>query len=106
MAETAIARTRGGSSPSIPVGRMAHALHFSRFLSRIGAPVERGFQAARLPFHAAAANLIVPTDNTWRFAGLMSRLEGIETLGLEVGLEFDVQGLAGPLWTRILFVPV
>ena len=67
--------------------------------------MERGFQAARLPFHAAAPNLVVPVDSTWRFAGLMSRLEGIETLGLEVGLEFDGQGLAGPLWTRLLSAP-
>lgn len=74
---------------SIPLHRVAVVRPFAHFLADIGAPIERGFQRAGLPF-AALENLnnYVPSQRFWAFVGDMARSEGIEDLGFRVGLQF------------------
>jgi AraC-like DNA-binding protein len=74
---------------AIPLHRVAVVLPFTRFLADIGAPVERGFRLAGLPFAALDdLNNYVPTRKFWTFVGHMSRIEGIEDLGFRVGLKY------------------
>ena len=74
---------------SIPLHRVAVVRPFAHFLADLGAPVERGFQRAGLPFAALEnVNNYVPSQRCWAFVGDMARSEGIEDLGFRVGLQF------------------
>lgn len=89
----------------IPVGRRAHANAYVQFLEGIGVPVERGLEAARLPVEQTHGEAIVTVDAIWTFADLMSRREGIEDLGVEVGLAIQDRALQGSLRDLIVSAP-
>jgi AraC-like DNA-binding protein len=74
---------------AIALHRIAIILPFAHFLSDIGAPVERGFRQAGLPFAALDnVNDYVPSQRFWAFVGNMARSEGIDDLGFRVGQKY------------------
>ena len=71
---------------TIPVHRVAIVRPFARFLADVGAPVEREFQQAGMPFLALEnLNNYVPSHRFWAFLVNAARIEGIEDLGFRVG---------------------
>lgn len=90
------------STESIPVHRVAVVRPFTRFLADVGAPVERGFRLAGLPWHALEnANNYVPSHHFWKFLIHMARSEGILDLGFRVGEKFGAD-CADPHMTALL----
>ena len=91
---------------AIPLHKIAIVLPFTRFLSEIGAPVERGFRQAKLPFGALEnVKNCVPTHRFWLFVGDMARLEGIEDLGYRVGQRFGLNCIQPGLSTHLCQSP-
>ena len=83
--------------------RVAVVRPFARFLADIGAPVERGFRKAGLPWYALEdVNNYVPSHRFWKFLVCMSRSEGIQDLGFRVGDRFGADG-GDPHMTELLY---
>jgi len=77
--------SRNGTG-SIPSHRVAILRPFARFLTDVGAPVERGFQRACLPYLALEnVDNYVPSQRFYGFLVDMAFREGIEDLGFHVG---------------------
>ena len=87
---------------AIPLHRVAVVRPFAEFLADVGAPVERGFKQAGLPF-AALDNVdnYVPSHRFWAFLVNMARSEGILDLGFRVGHRFGANS-ADPHLTDLL----
>ena len=87
---------------TIPLHRVAVVRPFVQFLESIGAPAEREFLRAGLPYHALDdANNYVPSHRFREFIVRMVHSEGIEDLGFLVGYEFGADN-ADPNMTRML----
>ena len=71
---------------------------------RIGAPVERGLEAAKLPVEQAGGDTLVTVHSLFSFVHSMGRREGIDNLGVEIGLSVQEQGM-GPLRETIALAP-
>ena len=77
------------SMESIPVHRVAVVRPFARFLADIGAPVEREFVQAGLPYCALEnVNNYIPSHRFWAFLVNVAHAEGIRDLGFRVGERF------------------
>jgi len=86
----------------IPLHRVAVIRPFAQFLAGVGAPVERGFQQAGLPFSALDnVNNYVPSHRFWAFLINMAFREGIEDLGFRVGQTYGADS-ADPHLTDLL----
>jgi AraC-like DNA-binding protein len=86
----------------VAVHRMAVVIPFARLLEDIGAPAERGFGQAGLPWDALeSADNYVPSHNFYKFIVRMSRSEGIPDLGFRVGEKFGAD-CADPRMTELL----
>jgi AraC-like DNA-binding protein len=89
-------------SKPIPLHRVAVVRPFARFLANIGAPVEREFRRAGLPYSALdSVDNYVPSHRFWEFLVKMARSEGIEDLGYRVGEQFGAD-CADPKMTALL----
>lgn len=87
---------------SIPLHRMAVVRPFARFLADVGAPVERGFRRAGLPYYAIEdANNYVPSYRFYGFLVDMARTQGIDNLGFHVGHQFGADSV-DPRQTELL----
>jgi AraC-like DNA-binding protein len=75
------------------------------FLDKIGAPVERGLEAARLPVEQGHDDAVVTVESVFDFVDSMSRREGIDNLGVEVGLAVQERAVQGPLRRMIASAP-
>ena len=79
---------------SILLHRVALIHPFAQFLGNIGAPVERGFRQAGLPYCALEnVDNFVPTQRFWSFLVNMSYSQGIKDLGFRVGQRFGADGV-------------
>ena len=77
----------------IPLHRIAVIRPFTRFLTKVGASVERGFSRARLPVCALEdVDNYVPSRGFWAFLIDMARREHMEDLGFRVGMRFGANG--------------
>ena len=93
---------RQGISKPIPLHRVAVVRPFARFLEDIGAPVERGFRQAGLPYSSLEdVDNYIPSHRFWTFLVNMARSEGIEDFGFRVGEQFGA-GSADPKMTALL----
>ena len=90
---------------SIHVTRRAHLNGYLEFLERIGAPVERGLEAAKLPVERTSSDALVTVHSLFSFVHSMSRREGIDNLGVEVGLSVQERAIGGPLRDAIALAP-
>lgn len=71
---------------TIPLVRAAVVLPFVNFLARMGAPTERLLKQANLPGCAFEdSEALIPLTQSFAFAELAARSEGIENLGMLVG---------------------
>lgn len=87
---------------AIPVHRVAVVRPFAQFLANVGAPVEREFQQAGMPFCALEnLNNYVPSHRFWAFVVNAARVEGIEDLGFRVGHKNGANS-ADPKLTNLL----
>jgi len=78
-------RSHAGEN-SIPVHRVAVLRPYELFLKSVGAPVERGFQQAGLPYCALEnVDNYIPSHGFYAFLINMAQREGIEDLGFRVG---------------------
>jgi AraC-like DNA-binding protein len=75
------------------------------FLERIGAPVERGLEAAKLPVEQDHDDAVVTVESIFNFVDFMSRREGIDNLGVEVGLAVQERAVQGALRGTIASAP-
>jgi AraC-like DNA-binding protein len=83
---------------SIPLHRIAVVRSFAQLLTDIGAPVEREFQRAGLPYYALDnVNDYVPSHRFWAFVTNASRHEGIEDFGFRVGQMLGGNGIDAKL---------
>lgn len=90
------------NSDSLPVHRVAVVRPFVNLLADIGAPVERGFQQANLPWNALeSVNNYVPSHCFWKFLISMARSEGLLDLGFRVGDRYGAD-CADPKMTALL----
>jgi AraC-like DNA-binding protein len=70
---------------AVRIGRATTLIPFVRFLSDLGAPVERELEAHRLPVALLQSpESYIPTLNNWGFLDTMARSEGVTDLGLRV----------------------
>ena len=77
---------------SLPLHRVAILQPFVKLLMQIGAPVERGFGQACLPWCALEnANNYVPSHNFYKFIIHMAHSEGIPDLGFRAGEKFGAE---------------
>ncbi|MEA3277474.1 MAG: helix-turn-helix domain-containing protein [Pseudomonadota bacterium] len=91
-----------GRTESIPVHRVAVLRPFAQFLADVGAPVEREFQRAGLPFFALEyLNNYVPSYLFWSFLVNTARNQAIEDLGFRVGRQYGADS-ADPKLTSLL----
>jgi AraC-like DNA-binding protein len=75
---------------------------FALFLAGIGAPVERGFRQARLPYSALEdVNNYVPSHRFWEFLVNMAQSEGTMDLGFRVGERYGADS-PDPHMTELL----
>lgn len=75
---------------------------FTRFLTDVGTPVEKGFRQARLPFYALEdMNNYIPSQRFWTFLVNMAYSQGLEDLGFRVGQMFGAN-CADPKLTSLL----
>lgn len=78
-----------GNVRSLSLHRVAVLRPFAQFLADIGAPVERGFRRAGLPYAALDSfDNYVPSQRYWSFLVIMAQSEGIVDLGFRVGQQF------------------
>ena len=90
------------NSAPIPVHRVAVVRPFTWFLTDIGAPVERHFRQAGLPWCALEnVNNFVPSHRFWKFLITMAHSEGILDLGFHVGDNFGAD-CADPRMTELI----
>jgi len=75
-------------SRSIPVTRRAHLNGYVSFLERIGAPVERGLEAAKLPVEQAGGDTLVTVHSLFSFVHSMGRRAPTLLEGLRVSSRF------------------
>ena len=93
---------RNNSTEAIPVHRVAVLRPFVRLLTDVGAPVERYFRQAGLPWYALEdADNYVPSHGYWKFLACSARAEGILDLGFRVGEKFGAE-CADPHMTELL----
>ena len=86
----------------MPLHRVAVVRPFAEFLAEIGAPVERDFRLARLPYYALeSVDNYVPSQRFWSFLVNTAYSEAIEDLGLRVGQRFGAN-CADPHLTSVL----
>ena len=86
----------------IPLHKVAIVRTFVEVLTDTGAPVERGFREAGLPYSALEdANNYVSSHRFWKFLVNMTRSEGVMDLGFRVGEQFGANG-ADPDMTALL----
>ena len=79
---------------SILLHRVALVRPFAQQLADIGAPVERGFRQAGLPYCALeSVDNFVPSQRFWSFLVNMAYSQGIKDLGFRVGQRFGADGL-------------
>lgn len=90
---------------SIPVTRRAHLNGYVKFLERIGSPVEQALEAAKLPVEETSGSSLVTVHSLFSFVHSMSRREGIDNLGVEVGLSLQERAIGGPLRDAIALAP-
>jgi AraC-like DNA-binding protein len=82
--------------------RVAVVRPFAQLLTRIGAPVERYFRQAGLPFAALEdADNYVPSERFLAFVVNAAQREGIEALGFRVGQEHGAN-CADPRFSKVL----
>ena len=94
--------TTSTDTKSIPVHRVALVLPFTQFLANVGAPVERSFRQACLPWQALQdADNYIPSHGYWKFLACSARAEGIPDLGFRVGEKFGAE-CADPHMTELL----
>lgn len=87
---------------SIPLHRVAVVRPFAQQLEDIGAPVERGFRLAGLPYYTLEnVDNFVPSQRFWSFLVNMAYSQGIEDLGFRVGRRFGAN-CADPHLTSLL----
>ena len=87
---------------SVPLHRVAVVRPFAQLLESIGAPVERGFRQAGLPYCALeSVDNYVPSQRFWSFLVNMAYSQGIKDLGFRVGLRFGAN-CADPHLTELL----
>ena len=91
--------------PTIPVSRRAHLNGYVHVLERIGAPVERGLEAARLPIEQTGDDTVVTVQSIFDFVHHMSGREGIDNLGVEVGLAVRGRAAQGSLLGMVASAP-
>ncbi len=90
------------NTQSIPLHRVAVVRPFAQFLTDVGAPVEREFQRAGMPFSALEnVNNYVPSHRFWTFLINAVRNEGIDSLGFHVGHKYGAN-CADPKLTDLL----
>jgi AraC-like DNA-binding protein len=90
------------SMEPIPLHRVAVVRPFAQFLADVGAPVERGFRQAGLPYAALEkVDNYVPSHRFWAFLVNMARREGILDLGFRVGQRYGADS-ADPHMTELL----
>ena len=87
---------------SIPVHRVALLRPFVQLLTDVGAPVERQFRKAGLPWYALEdVDNYIPSHGYWKFLACSARAEGIEDLGFRVAEKFGAD-CADPHMTEML----
>lgn len=90
----------------IPVHRVAIVRVFEQFLEDVGAPVERGFRQAGLPWCALEdVDNYVPSHHFWKFLVSMARSEGILDLGFRVGDQFGANSTDPRMVTLLRMAP-
>ena len=95
-------KERHDISEAIPSHRVAVVRPFTQFLADIGAPVERGFRLAGLPYSALGnVDNYVPSHRFRKFLVNMACSEGIEDLGFRTGEKFGAD-CADPKMTALL----
>jgi AraC-like DNA-binding protein len=95
-----------GNSKPIPLHRVAIVRPFVSLLEDIGAPVERAFRQAGLPYSALEdVNNYLPSHRFLTFLVNMSRSEGILDLGFRVGEKFGSNGADPRMSALLLSVP-
>lgn len=89
-------------SNPIPLHRVAVVRPFARFLDDIGAPVEREFLQAGLPYCALEnVDNYIPSHRFWAFLVNVANAEGIRDLGFRVGRRFGANS-PDPHMTELL----
>lgn len=89
-------------SDPIPLHRVAVVRPFARFLEDIGAPVEREFIQAGLPYCALeSVNNYIPSHRFWAFLVNVAHTEGIPDLGFRVAERFGADS-PDPHMTELL----
>ena len=87
---------------SIPLHRVSVLRPFAQFLADVGAPVEREFQRAGLPYGALEnVDNYVPSQRFYVFLVNTSLREGIEDLGFHVGQRYGADNV-DPHLTELL----
>ncbi|MGI9321766.1 MAG: hypothetical protein ACR2O5_10160, partial [Thiogranum sp.] len=89
-------------SDPIPLHRVAVVRPFARFLEDIGAPVERDFIQAGLPYCALEnVDNYIPSSRFWAFLVNVAHAEGIRDLGFRVAEQFGADS-PDPHMTELL----
>lgn len=78
----------------LPLVRTVLFLPFLNFLTRLGTPVDRLLQAAKLPISPSDdPDTLIPLRNVYDFLDVAARREGIDNLGFQVGLATPITAL-------------
>ena len=86
----------------MPLHRVAVVRPFTQLLAEVGAPIERHFRLAGLPYYALeSADNYVPSQRFWAFLVNTAYREAIEDLGFRVGQRFGAN-CADPHLTSLL----
>ena len=84
--------------------RVAVLRPFTRFLSHVGAPVERGFRRSGLPYYSLEnANNYVPSHRFYAFVADMAAREQMEDLGFQAGQYLGAKAGANPAGLKGVF---
>jgi len=90
----------------IPLHKVALVRPFVKVLTDIGAPVERGFREAGLPWYALEdMNNYVPSHRFWALLVNMARSEDVMDLGFRVGEQFGANGADPDMKALLLRAP-
>lgn len=90
------------SSGSVLVHRVAIVAPWARFLTEVGAPVERAFRQVSLPWGALEnVDNYVPSPGFWAFVCNMTNSQAIPDLGFRVAEKFGAESL-DPAMTALL----
>ena len=95
-----------GNSQPIPLHRVAIVRPFVSLMEDIGAPVERAFRQASLPYSALEdVNNYLPSHRFLAFLVNMSRSEGVMDLGFRVGEKFGSNSVDPRMSALLLGAP-